>query len=66
MIDKKQLREEFYKFLESDELKNEDIFAFFMEEFDKLSGNFCKHFMEKTGKYERQCKFCGLSELTAD
>lgn len=26
-------------------------------------GNFCNHLMVDTGKYERQCKFCNLTEL---
>ena len=28
--------------------------------------NFCNHLMVDTGKYERECKFCGLLELRAD
>lgn len=28
--------------------------------------NFCNHIMVDTGKYERQCKFCRLSELRAN
>lgn len=30
-----------------------------------IAKNFCEHVMVKKGKYERQCKFCGLIELTA-
>jgi hypothetical protein len=63
MINKKKLRARFYKFLEDDTIKNEDIFAFWLNEIDNLSA--CNHIMVETGRYEKRCKFCGLTQLTA-
>lgn len=35
------------------------------EGYEAVNANTCNHIMVDIGKYERECRFCGLTELRA-